>query len=383
MPFPVEEYLHRVKSIQSQLRRAGYDAAVVFGNPGRTGPIRYVSNFNSFLGSTLVVVPADGEVSLITETVFHHEPMHAMIWTTWIKDVRCTDFPITDSPDALAVHVRDVLREQDLERGRLALVGERWIPASLEHAIRGAAPSASWTSGGKFWLNVTARKSPAEIDLLRRATKVAGMGFQAALEVAKPGVTEYEVASAAIAAMVSAGAQEVWNPIAVAFGPRSGYKHSSPTKRRIEAGDCFFIDISPIVDGYIVDVARTGIVGTGSPRMARMLDTALIMSEEAVKAARPGVDGSVLQSLCHRIARDAGLEQFFYPDSIAHGVGTTKFETPIILGEHVDVVLEEGMVFSLEPMLIEEGLGTAVVEDQVLITSTGAEILDCFTRRLW
>ncbi|MBI4278573.1 MAG: aminopeptidase P family protein [Armatimonadetes bacterium] len=383
LPFPVEEYHARVERIRQHLNREELDAALVFGNPGRPGPVRYVSNFNSFLGSTLVVVPAAGDVALVTETIFHHEPMHAMIWTTWVEDVRCTDFPLANTSDDLAAHVRDVFRERGLERGRVALVGERWIPAGLEATLRRDLPRVAWVSGARLWLDVTARKSRAEIAVLREAAAIAGRGFKAALAAAVPGAAEYQVAGAAAGAMMEAGAQEVWTPMAVAFGPRAGFKHSAPTGRRIQQGDAFFIDLSPVRHGYIVDVARTGVVGSGPSRMRAMLDTALGMADAVVAAARPGVQGGELVALCRRIATAAGFEDLFYPDAVGHGVGTTKFETPLLLGEHVDVVLEEGMVFSLEPMLVEESLGTAVVEDEILITPGGAEILPCFTRKLW
>ena len=74
--------------------------------------------------------------------------------------------------------------------------------------------------------------------------------------------------------------------------------------------------------------------------------------------------------------------EWFYPTAIGHGVGTTKFESPLMVGDDIDIVLEPNMVFALEPMLVREGVGTAVVEDTILVTERGAEILPCFTRKL-
>jgi Xaa-Pro aminopeptidase len=73
--------------------------------------------------------------------------------------------------------------------------------------------------------------------------------------------------------------------------------------------------------------------------------------------------------------------EWLYP--VGHGVGSTKFESPLLGLGDIDVVFEPNMVFSLEPMLVREDVGTAVVEDTILVTETGAEILPCFTRKLW
>jgi Xaa-Pro aminopeptidase len=381
LPFPLEEYENRMNRLKAGMEKEGLDALLVHGMPGRSGQLRYVANFNSFLGNTLVVIPQSGDPALITETVFHGEPMHAMIFTTWVKDVRWTDHPAATKVEDFVREVKDVFVEKGLERANLGIVGDRWIPASLKNSLLEAFPEARFSSAIEMYQNVTAIKSPLEIELMRQAVAIAGRGLDAGYQAVRPGVEEFEVSAEIRYAMAKAGAEETWDPLAAVAGPKSGYKHCSPSNRPIQDGDMVFIDISPVYKGYIVDVARTWVLGNGSPEAIKMLDTALLMSDEAVKAIRPGVTGKEVMSLCEKLAKDVGLFDYFYP--VGHGTGSTKFEKPILAEHSLDVVLEAGMVFSLEPMLVKEELGTGVVEDTVLVTETGAEILPCFKRKLW
>lgn len=381
LPFPIEEYENRMSRLKAEMDKEGFDALLVHGMPARTGQLRYVANFNSFLGNTLVVIPRSGDPVLITETVFHGEPMHAMIFTTWIKDIRWSDFPAATKVENFLREVKDVFIEKGLKSANLGIVGDRWIPTPLKNALVETFPEARFSSAIGMYQNVTAIKSPLEIELIRKANIIAGHGLEAGYNAARPGVDEFEVSAEIRHAMAKAGAEEIWDPLAVVAGPKSGYKHCSPSKRAIQDGDMIFIDISPIYQGYIVDVCRTWVVGNGSLEAIRMLDTALLMSDEAVKAIKPGVNGREIMKICTEVAKDAGMFDIFHP--VGHGTGSTKFEKPIMVGDNNNVLLEAGMVFSLEPMLVKEDLGSAVEEDTILVTKTGAEILPCFKRKLW
>jgi len=384
MPFPLDEYQRRVERLQAAMAKEGLDAMLLHGMPARSGPVRYIANFYSFLGNTLVVVPVDEEPAMVTETVFHGEPMHAMIWSTWLKDVRYSDFPIAPTMDEFMAELKAVFREKGLEKARVGLVGGRWMPAILMNALSEAFPAADFRSAARLYRDVTAIKSPREIQLLTRANLAAGKAFAAAYESARPGVTEIEIAAEVRYAMAKAGADEIWDPLAVAAGPRSGFKHSSPTDRPIENGDMIFVDISPIFSGYIVDVSRTWVIGKGDPEAVKMLDAALAAEDAALEKIKPGATGLEAHEAATRVAERFGLAEWFY--AVGHGVGSTKFESPMLThakGAPIDVVFEPGMVFSLEEMFVREGLGTAVIEDTILVTETGAEILPCYERKLW
>jgi len=383
LPFPVEEYQGRIERLRTEMEKEGYDALLVHGMPARSGHVRYVANFNSFLGNTLVVIPKSGDPAFITETVFHGEPMHAMVWTTWMRDVRWADFPISPGLDDFMAQVKAVFSEKGLQKGRLGIVGARWIPALLMTALEGTFPQARFSSAAGLFRRVTAIKSPREIEVMRKTNAIAGRGFEAGFAVTRPGVHEFEIAARIHDAMVQEGAEEVWTPLAVVAGPKAGFKHCSPSRRTIRDGDMIFVDISPIHQGYIVDVSRTTVIGKSSPEAVKMLDTALLMADEAVKAIKPGINGQRLVEVTRKVAEESGMLEWFYPTAIGHGVGTTKFESPLMVGDDIDIVLEPNMVFALEPMLVREGVGTAVVEDTILVTETGAEILPCFTRKLW
>jgi Xaa-Pro aminopeptidase len=277
--------------------------------------------------------------------------------------------------------VKAVFSEKQLHRARLGIVGGRWIPALLMNALQQAFPQARFSSAADLFRRVTAIKTLREVEIIRKTNAIAGLGFEAAFAVARPGVDEFEISAEIHHAMVKAGAEEIWTPIAVVAGPKSGFKHCSPSNRSIQDGDMIFVDISPIHQGYIVDVSRTSVFGDSNPEAIRMLDTALLMADEAVKAIKPGVNGQRVVEVTTQVAKESGMLEWFYP--VGHGVGTTKFESPLVGWAEIEVVFQPNMVFSLEPMLVREDLGTAVVEDTILVTETGAEIPPCFTRKLW
>ncbi|HYM69784.1 MAG TPA: Xaa-Pro peptidase family protein [bacterium] len=384
LPFPRDEYERRVDAVRSRLAADGLAAVVTFSDRGDPGHARYLANFEAGPGETCVVVPADGEAMLTTNWLMHGEPMHTMIWTTWLRDVRPADRAgfAREVEATVAGHIADRLREAGVRRDRVGIAGGAILPHHVMVELAGRLPDVTFVPADDTVLAVRAKKSAAEIEMMRRAARISGRMHATALETIAPGVTERAVMAAAHAAGFAAGADALAFDSAVASGPRAGLKHCAPTDRVMQAGDLVFLDMGAVYQGYCADVSRTTAVARPTDAGRRFLDTGLAMFEAVVAKAKPGVAVVDLIATARDVAERAGFADDYMPRGFGHGLGCSLFEQPS-LRPISTAVLEPGHTFALEPMLIRLNFGTACIEETVLITPQGAETLSGCPYRAW
>jgi Xaa-Pro aminopeptidase len=373
MPFETKEYQRRVEGLRRAMADQGLDYLLVYSNPGCGGPVRYVSNFDTLLGNSIVVLPLEGDVTLVTDSVMHSEPMHSCIWTTWIKDVRPGHLPGTvRTAENIGDFVVDALREKNLLTASGGLANGRSLPYQLMGRLAELLPEGSLVAADPVFESVRAIKSDDELAVLRKSARYASIGLDTVFDKLAPGVSEVELRAEAVYAMAKAGAD--MGTFALTSGPRAGLKHGEPTDRRIEEGEMLFIDVCAPHRGYMSDVARSGVLGKANQQQKEMLETALEMRDSVVRAVRPGASICDLQQIAEGVAQRRGLADYYYPTGFGHGIGTSVAEWPMLFPDN-EAQLEENMVFSLEPMIVIEGVGTAVFEDMILVTSRGTEVL--------
>ena len=385
-PFPVEEYKRRTKALADWCKANGYDTALVHSSTGSRGELRYLANWDNFIGGdSVMIIPASGaEPTLVTNSIFHGEPMHAGAFTTWVPNMLAADHPGTVTHQvSLAGLIAKVLIDCGLAKARAALVGKA-MPAVLRDELAAALPAFTFQPADGMFSQLKSVKSECEIEVLRKVARIGAKGLLAGYHAAKPGVTEKTVAGAVYGAMMEAGADEIPGPPAIVAGPRAGFKHVFPTDRRMALGDMVCLDIAALYGGYFADVARGFVVGDDpDDRLRHMLDTSLSMSEEVLKRIKAGVPISWVMDAAKEVAVEAGFGHLYHAKGFGHGIGTNKAELPKF-AEGVPDTLKANMVFCLEPMLVETGVGTAVVEDMIRVTEEGYEILsEGCPRRLW
>lgn len=383
LPFPLAEYERRVQAVQAGIRKRGLAALLVYNAPGRTGEIRYLTNFNSFFGISVLIVPPEGELTIVSNACFHGEPMHTEVWKTWVRDFRHAHFSIpVAKPGSVADLLIEALRQRKLEGARLGLAGYAWWPMVLNQRLSEALPAFRVEPADDLILEVKKIKSPLEVEVMRRLAWIGDRGLEAGFRAVRPGVSELDVCAEVHHALIKSGAEEVGGEIVVVGGPRAGFKHVWPTSRKFQEGDMVFIDLKAVYQGYWCDIARSFAVGTPSPQARKLLDLCVRLSEETLSRVKPGVALGSLYEIPQSLADAAGIGQRFFPTGLGHGTGTSRAEPPFL---HVGstVPFEENMVFSLEPALAVEGLGTACIEDMCRVTADGAERMSRFDRVLW
>jgi len=383
LPFPMEEYEDRIVRLRKEMKEADLRSFLIYGGPGfLSGDVRYISNFPSMIGNTIVVVPVEGELMLTTDSIFHSEPMHSEIFKCWIKDVRPAHLPGTvRSPENIARHVRDFLQERGLANEKAGLVGERFFPAYLLNDLKQELPKIKFESAGLLYMKVKGIKSPREMEIMKEACRITSLGLEAAMDIAKPGVTEFEMSAAAHQAMVAGGA-EIVTFVAMVGGSRAGHKTVMPSSRKLEDGDMMFMDMGVNYKGYNTDCCRTLVVGKGGHKQRDILRVALDMEESVIAAGKPGVRICDLQKIARDIAEKSGYGEYYFPTGFGHGIGTSIAEMPILFDGN-EAPIEEGNMFALEPMIVIEGLGTGCFEDIIAVTPQGCVDLSTARKRTW
>ena len=216
------------------------------------------------------------------------------------------------------------------------------------------------------------RKSPEEIDALARAAAQADRAVQAAMDACRPGTTEAEVAWATEAAFRQDGAEHVSFTL-IASGPNGAYPHHHSGERRLQNGDAIIIDIGASLNGYQSDITRMVHLGAPTAEFQRVYAAVLEANQRAMAAVRPGSTAGEIDHMARSTLEAAGYGSFF-SHRTGHGIGLEVHEPPWIMAGD-KTVLQEGMVFSIEPgVYLVDRFGVRI-EDIVAVTESGVRNL--------
>ncbi|MDQ0727493.1 Xaa-Pro peptidase family protein [Microbacterium sp. W4I20] len=217
-------------------------------------------------------------------------------------------------------------------------------------------------------------KDATEIAELRRAGEAIDRVHRGVPGWLRAGRTEREVAADIAEAIVAEGHHTV-EFVIVGSGPNGADPHHEVSDRVIEDGDIVVVDIGGAVPtGYNSDSTRTYVVGTPDPVAAERIAVLVRAQQAAVDAVRPGVTASAVDAAARTVLADAGLGDAFLHRT-GHGIGVSVHEEPYIAPGN-DLVLREGMAFSIEPGIYFAGQWGARIEDIVVVTAAGCERLN-------
>jgi Xaa-Pro dipeptidase len=389
--FPMAEYRRRYQRLAALMAAAGLEALILTQEEA----VRYLSGYNSVVWAvgrwlpTVLVATRDPRDAVLFGSVFDGG---CAAGTAWTQTVGYTD--MAELPALVAGHLARLGAPP-------AAVGVEYGPGSVMNVPQfiaadllrlASAPVPRDASPLVHALRMV--KSPAEIGRVRRAVASAAAGYQAALEAAKPGMTEKELVSIIAATMYSTGSTAGTRPVfvnSVSGRERYSLVDTPASDRRISAGDIVFIDGGGASDGYVSDILR--LIGVGPLRAEdrRYAEVAAAATATMVAAVRPGVRVSDLLRAAAAVVAGAGVTT---PVGVVagHGIGLELWERPLIM-EHADpdedVALRPGMVLCVEPILApphpDGGLaGIFVFEQQVLVTGAGCEVLSAaLPAQLW
>jgi Xaa-Pro aminopeptidase len=216
-------------------------------------------------------------------------------------------------------------------------------------------------------------KDADELKLIRAAARVGCDLFDGMLTYLEAGLTETEVAATLEYAARLAGAEGMSFDTIVASGERSALPHGHATSAKLPKQGFVTLDFGVILDGYCSDMTRTVHMGKALPGERDVYDSVLEAQEAAVAAVAPGVTAGEVDEAARSVLRRVKLDRYF-SHSTGHGVGLEIHEGPRLAAKQTQV-LEQGMVITIEPGVYMPGRFGLRIEDMVLVTATGSEIL--------
>lgn len=376
---PRSEVEERQERARSAMRSAGLEVLVVVSGPfyERPGDVAYLCGHFPPFPTSETEPPGSGigHAALVLD----ERSTVLLVDTPYYRVDRVVASEVRITPD-LWQGLREALRERRAET--VGLVGTDVAPVEavwwLEEA--GVRP----VPADRIVRSMRRRKSGSEVALLRRAADCARAALLAAAEACGPGATEREVCAVGTAAALRAGADFV-RYLRVHSGPWSAWPTRWPqaTARALVKSDLVLLDAIGAFEGYQFDVQRTVLVGFDQlPWQRTLLEATQRALSRALAAIRPGVRIGDVVAAALAEYEEVGLGAYSSP-FLGHGIGLETVEAPF-LRPGSEVVLEVGMVLCVEPGAYLPDLGGASLEEEVLVTEDGCEVLTAdIPRRLW
>lgn len=222
-------------------------------------------------------------------------------------------------------------------------------------------------------------KDESEIELLREACRISDKALELTLPFLKEGVTERELAARLEFNMKMEGADDISFETIILTGKRTSLLHGNPGDTKIKKGDLIQFDFGALYKGYHADMSRTFIMGKATEdqkEFYRIMQTAEI---EAVKSLKAGLKGNYPDMVVRNSIPEKYIDHY-YP-GLGHGVGLVIHELPLIKNTS-EFTFQAGMVVTIEPGVYIPGWGGMRIEDTVLVTENGNELLTHFPRDL-
>jgi len=250
---------------------------------------------------------------------------------------------------------------------------EAWLTYALFRRLKVAAKGIRLEPVSDLIERLRLRKDAKELRLIRKGAKVNCEGLLEIVKMIRPGVSEEKVALALEMAMRRSGASRAAFDFIVASGPRGALPHGVASSRKMHRGDLVTIDFGAIVAGYHSDMTRVFSLGRPSQKGRDIYEIVLKAQIAAVNAIFPGTGCGEVDAAARNIIREAGYGEFF-GHGTGHGVGLDIHEGPR-LAPGVKDKLEPGMVVTVEPGIYLPGWGGVRIEDMVVVTEKGREVL--------
>jgi len=358
---PISEFEQRRRSLAQELTPLPVDALLV----SFLANVRYLTGYMGSNG--LLLLSSSGEATFFTD------PRYRIAAAAEVScRVKVSSGPIL--PDVVALIARKKFRRIGFEKSRLGYEQYEFLRSKLP--VRCVLePVAGLVEKQRMV------KSASEIELIRRSVDANSKAFEAALRTIRPGKSrEADLAAEIDYRMRKLGAERPAFETIVASGPRSAMVHAQPSERILSKNELVLIDMGATLKGYSSDMTRVVHIGRPSSRIKRIYGAVLEAQMAAIEAVRPGVTAAHIDREARRPLKRKGLEKAFV-HSTGHGLGLEIHEPPR-LGKQDKTRLEEGMAITIEPGAYLEGFGGIRIEDVVVVTRTGCEILTGTSKEL-
>jgi Xaa-Pro aminopeptidase len=342
----------RIKQAFSLLKKNKIDCLLVT----EINHVRYLSGFT---GSNGMVILAPPKAYFLTDFRYLVQAQKE------VKDctVIIADRELTSELPKLPVFSRKI---------RVG-VEAAFVSLKLQGQLKDLLSKADFKPTENLIESLAVAKDTEEIRRIKKAVRIADQAFAETLKYLKPGAKEKDIALELEYKMRSHGADGAAFDIIVASGQRSSMPHGKASGKKLRKGDFVTIDFGAVYQGYTSDITRTVVLGKATGRQKKIYDIVLTAQKKACKAARPGLACSRLDGVAREIIMKSGFGDNF-GHGLGHGIGMIVHDHPTLNPRSTDT-LREGMVVTIEPGIYIPNWGGVRIEDNVLITASGGQVL--------
>ena len=368
----------RISFVRRRLIELELEALVVTALPN----VLYLTNFS---GSSGIVIVTPDRVLLLTDSRYV-----AAVAAARGQACECPELELIEVEGSYDARLAQVLAGQGshdppsggrigFEAAHLTVSRLAW----LERAVGGRIALVS-TVGVVESARVV--KDSYELTTLRRAGQLLSNATRDILRAVAAGRTERDLALDIDWRLRKAGFERTAFETIVASGPNAALPHARPTERILSEGDLVVLDFGGVYDSYCVDLTRTVSIGPASARARQVYAAVLNGHDQALAAVRPGASRFAIDEAARTVLEQEGMGTAF-GHGTGHGLGLEVHEDPRITRRRTDVDsrdegLAAGMVFTIEPGAYFPGWGGVRIEDDVVVTADGVELLTDATTAL-
>ena len=363
-PISVDERRGRLEKARRLMRENGMQALLLTGGTS----MDYFTGIRWGLSERLLaaIIPATGSAFLVTPKFEEERAMEQAHLGPLGKDADVYAWEEDESPYAL---IAKGLKARGLST---ATIG-------AEETVRfvfadGAAhvPGVSVVSGTPVTAGCRMVKDAHEVALMRLAAQVTLKAYEAAWKTLKDGMTQSEFAGLVQMAHRQLGFD---GSAGVQVGKYSALPHGSATPQVVHEGTILLIDGGCKAEGYSSDISRTFVLGRATQRMKDVFEIEHRAQTAALRTARPGLPCEAVDAAARKVITDAGFgpDYKYFTHRVGHGMGMDGHEWPYLVRGNT-LALAPGMVFSDEPGIYIPGEFGVRLEDDMLITESGAEL---------
>jgi Xaa-Pro aminopeptidase len=324
--------------------------------------IRYVSGFTGDEASALI---APGALFLLVDSRFTTQ---AKIEAPFFQTLKITK----RVEDSIKLINRLKIRKTGFDPQAISFGDFRQLEKGLTRTT--LIP----VEGGLRQLRI--KKEKEEIKAIRQAIAISTQGFQKLKEEIKVGITEKELAYVYESEVKKAGADKLAFETIVASGGRSAMPHGVASEKKIGATELVVIDFGIYYQGYCSDETCTVLTGNPTSKQKEIFNIVKTAHDRAIEKIKPGVSSQEIDKAARRYIEKKGFEKYF-AHGTGHGVGLCVHEEPRISSMNKQI-LEEGMVFTVEPGIYLPQWGGVRIEDMVVVTRSGCEVLTLMPKKL-
>ncbi len=332
--------------------------------------VRYLTGYSPISGPFMVhanwaVLPVEAERPILFGFNFYVDSIRNAF--TWLPDVRSL-------PASMPQAIAELAAERGLTSGRIGFDG--YLSYTLGKELEALLPDAEIANADDAILEARMIKSPAELEIVRRAVAIGEMGMRAGIDACVEGAMEFEASAAADYAMRSFGAEAVPFSSIVTSGENAAILQEHSTDKIMRNGEVVLLDLGCMFEGYHSDFARSVLVGSGPATAEQKAAYAAIKAalEAMLAEIKPGASCGRIEAVAREAITEAGFGEHAYTYFPGHGIGMSPWEPPIIdVGATAE--LRSGMVIDVEPGIHKPGVAGMRLEETVIVTEDGCEVL--------